>query len=214
MELFPYERRIPLYMALDCGCNMVGPPIEKAKACISAILQEARQKPPCLESMWFSLIAVGDSMEVVTPLQKLGRDATKVSVPLLDHRASTNKFGEVLVNRFSHELRKKSITEVGDWRPLVLWVSDGSHEELEKQPRRCWDKAKWPADFKALNCSEDDIVSVLGGFNLWISELLYPRDTSVSRQGDDESLFERLVRGEEEKGLLPLLPAPPFRITI
>jgi len=203
---------MPLYIVLDCGHNMLLH-MDKARECIAAILKYGRKDRRLIENLWISFITTGDNIEAVVPLQELGQEAKQVCIHLLDHRANTRDFDKALLNRFSQELRKKSIDEPGDWRPLVLWISDGSHEELEKQSRGYWDRAKWPADFKALNCSEDDTVGVVRGFQEWISDYVYPKGTQLSRRGDDERLFERLVREEKRDGLL--LPRPPqIRITM
>jgi hypothetical protein len=45
---------------------MLDAPADGARECVAAILKHARERPDCLELLWVSFIAVGDSIQVVT----------------------------------------------------------------------------------------------------------------------------------------------------
>jgi hypothetical protein len=79
-----------------------------------------------------------------------------------------------LVKRFAQEIRRRSVAELG--------VTPRHYCGYQTGPTRNWKngaiaigvKAKWQADFQALNCSEDEVVGMVRGFRLWVFNLLFP----------------------------------------
>jgi len=126
------ERRLPVYLLLDCSGSMSGDPIEAVRMGVKTIVDELKGDPNALETVWLSVIAFDSSAQQIVPLTEIGNFVE----PTIDAGGSTalggalTLFGQCL----DREVRKSSTTQKGDWKPLVFLLTDG-------EPTDSWEAA-------------------------------------------------------------------------
>lgn len=163
-------RRIPVYIAIDCGNNMSITLMERVKGSISVLLNHARSDPWCLEMLWMSFVSVGTQIDVVKPLRPL-EEIRDINVRLTNNRADTIGFEKEMVRLFFTELVSRyTETDKPDYWPRIFWFSDGSHCDFVK---RCsnpyhWRRSGYLSWFSEINCSVEDIVSIVSQSSIWI----------------------------------------------
>lgn len=128
------NRRLPVYLLLDCSGSMTGQPIESVRQGVKALLGDLRTDPVALETAFLSVITFNSTAHQVTPLTDLGA----FHEPALSATGST-ALGEalmVLANCVQTEVRKPSDTQKGDWKPLVFLFTDGKPTDEWEGPAR------------------------------------------------------------------------------
>ena len=162
-------KKIPIYIAIDCGENMLSLyPV--VKNVLAILIDNARHDPNALESMWMCFIAVGSTFNVVKPLRPLD-EIHGISIKPINGRANTNTFETEIVQLFASDLINRR-TEVlkPDYRPRVFWISDGTHSEFVK---KCvnpyhWKRSGTVAWFAEIDCSIDGVESLVKESSFWI----------------------------------------------
>ena len=94
------DRRLPVYLLLDCSESMAGEPFEAMKGGLSQLISELRQNPMALETAAISLITFSSVAKQVVPLT----DLISFHVPQLKMGSGT-AFGQALT------LLEKCITD-------------------------------------------------------------------------------------------------------
>ena len=152
-------RRLPVYILLDIGSNMKGKLIEIARLNIKQIIESSVSESFLLETAWLSLITVGYSINQIYPLTELvfyceERNAffNKLNNIQPDiGEANTTGLNEYIAYRFKRDhINTSYFTDAGSraFPPRVLWFSDRSHIEFEKQTEernKLW--RLWNTDF-------------------------------------------------------------------
>jgi uncharacterized protein YegL len=126
------ERRLPVYLLLDCSGSMMGDPIEAVREGMRALLNDLKGDPQALETTYLSVITFNSSAQQVCPLTEL----MLFKEPKIDASGSTS-MGEalqLLSKCIDNEVRKTTSREKGDWKPLVFLMTDG-------QPTDHWESA-------------------------------------------------------------------------
>lgn len=124
-----FNRRLPVYLLLDCSGSMMGEPIEAVRQGVKALLSELRGDPQALETAYLSVITFDSSARQVVPLTEL----MQFKEPQLNAGGAT-AMGEalnVLMDCIRSEVKKSTETQKGDWRPLVFILTDGSPTDTE-----------------------------------------------------------------------------------
>ncbi|RYD78141.1 MAG: VWA domain-containing protein, partial [Verrucomicrobiaceae bacterium] len=160
--LFPTRmRRLPVYLLLDCSESMIGEGLQGMQQGMETMLRTLRSDPHALETVWLSCITFDREARLVFPLTEL----TEVQPPTLQVRPGT-ALGAALnlcADRIQKEVRKTTPQHKGDWRPLIILLTDG-------QPTDDWSSALLrlgqavkprPANIYAIGCGEDVDVSGL-----------------------------------------------------
>lgn len=125
-------RRLPVYLLLDCSGSMTGDPIESVRQGVRALIADLKGDPQALETAYLSVITFDSNAQQVVPLTELlsfqepnlqagGTTAMGAALQLLDQKLDT-------------EVRKSTMTQKGDWKPLVFVMTDG-------QPTDSWEDA-------------------------------------------------------------------------
>ncbi len=125
-----FNRRLPVYLLLDCSGSMMGEPIEAVRQGIKTLLSELRSDPQALETAYLSVITFDSSARQIVPLTEL----MNFKEPQISAGGAT-AMGEalmVLMDCINSEVRKSSETHKGDWRPLVFILTDGSPTDTER----------------------------------------------------------------------------------
>src|SRR5580704_6296905 len=65
------QRRLPVYLLVDCSESMAGPAIAEVERGVQTLLTELRENPLALESCYLSVITFARQAEQVVPLTEL-----------------------------------------------------------------------------------------------------------------------------------------------
>lgn len=173
------ERRLPVYLLLDCSESMVGEGIEAVRRGMNALLVDLHSDPYALETVWVSVITFADTAEQVVPLTELSVFRT----PPLRIRPGTALGAAIslLSERTRREVRTHTATTKGDWRPLVFLLTDGvPTDDWRAAFERAWAGRRQP-NIVSIGCGPDADPEVLSQ----LSE-------NVLMMGDDEEDFREL----------------------
>jgi len=119
-----YNRRLPFYLLLDTSESLAGEPIEAVAQGVAALLSDLRTDPMALETVHLSVITFASSAAVATPLTEL----MKFQPPklVLGSGTALGAALRLLVKCLDADVVKGSATQKGDWKPVVMIVTDGS----------------------------------------------------------------------------------------
>tara|TARA_B110000503_G_C7047199_1_gene370732 strand:+ start:384 stop:989 length:606 start_codon:yes stop_codon:yes gene_type:complete len=110
---------------------MYGEPIESVRNGLQSLLSSLRQDPYALETAFLSVIEFNTQANQLVPLT----DLMSFQAPELTPSGVT-ALGEaltLLADRLDTEVKKTTMEDKGDWRPLVFIFSDGaSTDDLQK----------------------------------------------------------------------------------
>lgn len=166
------ERRLPVYLVLDCSESMVGEGIEAVRQGMNTLLMDLCSDPYALETIWVSVITFADTAEQVLPLTELGR----FRAPPLRVRPGTALGGAIsLLNGcIRREVHKHTATRKGDWRPLVFLLTDGMPtDDWRAAFEMAWDPGGRPPNIVAIGCGLDadpEVLRQLSGNVLMMSD--------------------------------------------
>jgi len=156
-------RRLPVYLLIDCSESMIGQGIEAIRAGLSSMVGTLRRNPHALESVYLSVITYDANARLECPLTPL----IDFQEPQFNLRPGTSLGAALtlLADQIQSEVRKTSHDNKGDYRPLVLLLTDGQpSDEWRKPLQRIGVAARpRPANIYAIGCGEDVDYSVLQG---------------------------------------------------
>ena len=156
-----YERRLPVYLLLDCSESMIGDGMEALQRGLSGLMMDLHSDPQALETVWVSVITFSDHARQVLPLTEL----SQVRIPPLTNRPGT-ALGEALTllrESIQREVRTHSAAVKGDWKPMVFLMTDGN-------PTDRWEAAaaqlraasgRQPMNIIAISCGDESDPYVL-----------------------------------------------------
>jgi len=126
------ERRLPVYLLLDCSGSMGGDPIEALRVGMQTIIDELKSDPQALQTAWLSVITFDSSARQVVPLVEIGN----FMVPAIDATGTTalGQAFNVLSNCLDKEVKKHTATQKGDYKPLVFVLTDGEPTDEWRSP--------------------------------------------------------------------------------
>lgn len=124
------DRKLPVYIILDTSGSMRGEPIHSVNVGMQAMLSALRQDPFALESVHLCIITFDNEARVFLPLTHL----EQVSFSDLEVPSSGATFMgaalELLVECVDNEVKKSTVNNKGDWRPLLFIMTDGSPSDV------------------------------------------------------------------------------------
>ena len=203
------SRRLPVYVLLDCSESMIGPGIEGLRIAVDAMLRELRSNPHALETVWLSFITFDSEARQVMPLTPV----EDVQAPQLQVRPGTALGGALRLATASirREVHRTTMTDKGDYRPLLFLITDGQPtDEWRSALRELDTRTKTrPANLYAIGCGADvdlaqlgeitDIVLQLDKVNadgfaklfVWLSASVHSASTGVA-DADPSALLDKL----------------------
>ena len=209
-------RRLPVYLLIDTSGSMYGEPIESVRNGLQSLLSSLRQDPYALETAFLSVIEFNTQANQLVPLT----DLMSFQAPELTPSGVT-ALGEaltLLADRLNTEVKKTTMEEKGDWRPLVFIFSDGaSTDDLQK-------------GIEALKKVKTGIVvACAAGQDAREDELRKITESVVKLDGTDQKTItaffqwvsasisvnsQKVETGESEVSELSELPPPPPEINV
>ena len=90
-DVSPSERRLPVYLLLDCSGSMAGEPIAALQIGLNALVNELRDDPYALETVWLSVLTFASTADQAVHLT----DINEFSQPTLE-AGGTTALGEAL----------------------------------------------------------------------------------------------------------------------
>ena len=217
------ERRLPVYLLLDCSESMVGEGIEAVQSGLRQLLLDLYSDPHAIETVWVSIIAFDSQATQIMPLTEL----VEVRAPKLRVRPGTALGGALKLLRecIAREVRVHSAQRKGDWKPLVFLLTDGAptdswHHEA-KAIKAVSSSGARQLNLIAIGCGEDvdplvlmelsDTVLMMsdrpGDFRSlfqWISSSLSISSQAIARPGVEAVSLAKIPEG--------LLSAPPSEL--
>jgi uncharacterized protein YegL len=209
-------RRLPVYILADCSGSMAGDPIESVKQGIRSLHSNLMGDPSAVESAYLSVITFGSSAQQATPLTEVA----SFNPPDL-HAGGTTALGaalELLISCINTEVRKTTVDQKGDWKPLVFLLTDGAPTDSWQQHADEL-KRKKPGNIIAVACGDGGDVSVLKSIT---ETVLLLKDMSPEAFGQFFKWVSASITQTSTKcGASPeaaasgvALPPPPPQITI
>jgi len=126
------DRRLPVYLLLDCSGSMVGDPIAAMQIGLSGLVSELRNDPYALETVWLGLITFASNADQPVPLI----DIDQFVVPDLEAGGST-AMGDALAlleDAIRNEVRSGRGDEKADWKPMAFLFTDGVPTDSWRDP--------------------------------------------------------------------------------
>ncbi|NJO15033.1 MAG: VWA domain-containing protein [Thioploca sp.] len=116
-------RRLPVYLLLDCSSSMTGQPIEQVRQGLRALLDDLSTEPMAVETVYLSVITFNSTAQQVIPLTEL----MQFKEPQIQASGATALGAALLLltDCLEKEVRKNTINQKGDWKPLVFLMTDG-----------------------------------------------------------------------------------------
>lgn len=197
-------RRLPIYVLLDCSESMIGSGLTGMQTGIEMMVRTLQRNPHALETAYLSFITFDSRAELKTPLQPID----EVQVPRLKVRPGT-AFGSALLllaERMMQEVRKNQPGAKGDFRPIVVLITDGQPSDDWRTPLKELHRATSIGNFYAIGAGDDvdfvglrevtDIVLNLQQTDeagwaklfVWISETLSTASMGVA-DGDEKAVM-------------------------
>ncbi len=129
-------RRLPIFFLLDISESMIGPGISQIERCMEAIVETLRGDPHALETVHLSVLAFAGKADALTPLT----DLASFYPPRLPIGSGTS-LGEglsCLMEQIDKNVRRRSQTQRGDYKPVVYLMTDGRPTDRYDDPLQRW----------------------------------------------------------------------------
>jgi uncharacterized protein YegL len=155
------NRRLPVYLLIDCSESMAGPAMEAVSQGVNALVTELRGTPLALETAYLSVITFSREAKQVMPLTEL----LDFQPPRFSVRPGTALGAalRLLLRCLKDDVRKTSETIKGDYKPLVFILTDGEPTDDWELAANEVKSANNPkiANICAIGCGPDADVAVL-----------------------------------------------------
>ena len=117
-------RRLPVYFVVDVSESMVGEPIEQVQNGMRNIIQDLRNDPYALETVYVSVIAFAGKAKSLSPLTEL----YKFYPPIFPIGGGTSLGTAMnyLMDDMDRSLVKTTMEIKGDWKPIIFLFTDGN----------------------------------------------------------------------------------------
>ncbi len=196
-------RRLPVYFLIDVSESMVGVPIEQVQEGMRTIIQNLRVDPYALETVFVSIIIFAGKAKVLSPFTEL----YKFYPPIFPIGGGTSlgKGLECLMDDIDQNIRKTTIEQKGDWKPIIFLFTDGNPTDNYSAAFRRWnEKYRKHCNLIAVSIGDNVNVQTLAGitddilllkdtdeesfnkFFKWVTASIITTSVSVSDQGTDE----------------------------
>lgn len=119
------SRRLLTYLCIDTSGSMNGEPIVAVNAGLQALLTSLRSNPYALESVHLSITTFDSEIKEVLPMTPVA----DIMLPEITWpKSGATLLGaalEHICTQVQRDVRKSSATEKGDWKPMLVILTDG-----------------------------------------------------------------------------------------
>lgn len=125
-----------MYFLIDVSESMVGRPMDAVSDGMRMLLSQLKQDPYALETVWVSVIVFAGKARTVVPLTEL----MSFYPPRLPIGGGTSyeKGLEHLIQSLDSEVNKSTAETKGDWKPIVIFISDGAPTDQDSSWMTRW----------------------------------------------------------------------------
>lgn len=110
---------------------MRGEPIQQVEFGLELLTGNLQSNPNAVETAWLSVITFALDAQLLFPLSEI--NGLKIP-PLPDPVTSPTNLGEalgLLMDRYALEVRPSTPEKKGDWRPILVLMTDGAPSDVE-----------------------------------------------------------------------------------
>jgi len=129
-------RRLPIYFLIDISESMVGDPIEQVEAGMASIIKELRTDPYALETVYVSIIVFAGRAQKISPLVEL-YNFYPPKLPVGGGTSLGNAMN-FLMNDIDTTIKKTTLEEKGDWKPIIFLFTDGNPTDYVDDAFQRW----------------------------------------------------------------------------
>lgn len=155
------DRRLPVYILLDCSESMAGEAIEQVQRGMQSMVDVLQSDPMAIESAWLSTISFSGFAKQDAPLTEI----TRFQMPRLSIGPGTalGSALKVLLGSIKREVKQTSASEKGDYRPIVFLFTDGQPTDEWQGAAEQIRKFRDPgiANIYAIGCGPDVDTDIL-----------------------------------------------------
>jgi uncharacterized protein YegL len=196
-------RRLPIYFLIDVSESMVGEPIEHVQDGIAAIIKDLRTDPYALETVYLSIIAfAGKAIKITSMVELFNFYPPKLPI---GGGTSLGKALDFLMDDMTNTIKKTTLEEKGDWKPILFLFTDGNPtDDFEKSFNRWNQKYRKGSNLVIISLGDNANLDILGRitdnvlilkntdsesfkkFFKWVTASIKTSSVSVSETNDDE----------------------------
>lgn len=176
-------RRLPIYFLVDVSESMVGAPIEEVQNGMRTIIQNLRTDPYALETVYVSIIVFAGKAKVLSPLTEL----YKFYPPIFPIGGGTSlgKGMECLMNAIDKDVKKTTLEEKGDWKPIIFLFTDGNPTDDYYNAFKRWN------DHYRKHCN---LIAISIGDNVNVLTIAQITDNILLLKDTDPSSFNQFFK--------------------
>jgi len=205
-------RRLPIYFLIDVSESMVGGPIEQVQDGISTIIKELRKDPYALETVYLSIIAFAGKAQKITSMVELF-NFYPPKLPI-GGGTSLGKALDFLMNDINSSIKRTTLEEKGDWKPIIFLFTDGNPtDDFDSAFERWNQKYRKSANLVVISLGENADLNVFGRitenvlllkntdsesfgkFFKWVTASIKTSSVSVSETSNDELHLAPITNG-------------------
>ena len=131
-------RRLPVFFVLDCSESMVGDHLNQMEQGVQFVIQQLRQDPYALETVYISVIAFAGIVRTIVPLVEVFA-FYPVTLPL-GGGTNLGKALEHLMDEIDRHAIKTTAEVKSDWKPIVYLFTDGRPTDRCEDAIYRWNK--------------------------------------------------------------------------
>lgn len=176
-------RRLPIYFLVDVSESMVGAPIEEVQEGMRTIIQNLRVDPYALETVFVSIIVFAGKALVLSPLTELYKFYPPVFP--IGGGTSLGKGLECLMDALDKDIKKTTMEEKGDWKPIIFLFTDGNPTDDYMKAFKRWN------DHYRCHCN---LVAISIGDNVNILTLAQITDEILLLKETDSESFNQFFK--------------------
>lgn len=140
---------------------MVGEPIDLVQEGIAAIVKELRTDPYALETVFMSIIAFAGKAKKITSMVELF-NFYPPKLPI-GGGTSLGKALDFLADDIKENIKKTTLEEKGDWKPIIFLFTDGTPTDDYQAAFERWNKNNRHAtSLVAISLGQNTDLSILG----------------------------------------------------
>ncbi len=124
-------RHLPVYILIDTSGSMKGEPIESVKVGLADMIATLRQDPYALETVCISIITYDRDVKQILPLTELENLQLPDIITPESGPTHTGLALKMLCEKVATEVKKGTLEQKGDWRPLLFLMTDGKPADLQ-----------------------------------------------------------------------------------